>query len=163
MDSLIDTKHELLLDHAGQHDHGARLVMALLRTATLIDRACASKLSEYELSEGRLAVLLAAAKHETATPALLAEQVGISRAAITGLLDGLERRNLVRRISHSSDRRSVSIEVSDEGRTALDELSPIYGSWLQQIAAGIGPDEAAGARKVLSAIQDNLGRSVEDE
>ncbi|MGO3864176.1 MULTISPECIES: MarR family winged helix-turn-helix transcriptional regulator [Micrococcales] len=163
MDSLMGAKHELLLDHAGQHDHGAHLVMALLRTAALIDRACAAKLSEFDLSEGRLTVLLAAAKHEAATPALLAEQVGISRAAITGLIDGLERQQLVRRIAHPTDRRSLTIEATDQGRAVLDSLSPIYGSWLQQVPAGIGPDEAAAAITVLSTIQHNLGRGTEHE
>ena len=52
--------------------------MALLHTASMIDRACASQLSEFDLSEGRLGVLLAAARDGQATPAMLAERLGVT-------------------------------------------------------------------------------------
>lgn len=152
----MDEKHELLLDHAQQQGEGARLVMALLHTASMIDRVCATQLSEFNLSEGRLSVLLATARDGQATPALLAEHLGVTRTAITGLVDGLERHGLVRRAPHPTDRRSMTIEVTRTGREVLDRLAPIYGAWLNELAAGISAATANDALATLATIQRNL-------
>lgn len=153
-------KHALLLDHAGQRTEGAHVVMALLRTAALIDRACVEELSRFDLSEGRLSVLLAAADAEagaeSATPGRLAEQLGVTRAAVTGLIDGLERQGLIRRAAHPSDRRSTTVEITGSGREALDRLAPVYGGWLRELSAEIGPDAASGALAAFAAIQRSL-------
>lgn len=156
MESVMDQKHELLLDHAQQHGEGARLVMALLHTASMIDRSCASQLSEFDLSEGRLGVLLATARDGQATPAMLAERLGVTRTAITGLVDGLERHGLVRRAAHPSDRRSMTVEVTQTGREVLDRLAPIYGAWLNDLVAGISAASANDALAILATIRRNL-------
>ncbi|MFC6356325.1 MarR family winged helix-turn-helix transcriptional regulator [Luethyella okanaganae] len=159
----MDQKHELLLEHARQQSKGARVVMALLHTASLIDRACATELSKFDLSEGRLSVLLAAAKSRGATPAFLAEQLGITRAAITGLVDGLERQGLIRRSAHPADRRSMTIEVTVPGQEVLDRLVPIYGAWLQELSTGISTEAADDALDVFAAIQHSLGGGSRNE
>lgn len=134
--------------------------MAILRTATLIDRACSEQLAQFDLTEPRLAVLLAAAQRPEATPGQLAEQLEISRAAITGLLDGLVRQGLLTRATHASDRRSLTISVTPSGQRALDALQPRYGEWLSELAAGIDPQQAALALHTLGAIQQNLTAST---
>lgn len=156
MKSLIDHKQALLLEHAQAQNPGAQLIMSVLHTAALIDRACAEELAQFDLSEGRLSVLLAAASPGLATPAMLAERLGVTRASITGLVDGLEKQGLVNRISNPADRRSTTIEVTASGREALDRLAPIYGAWLQQLSAGITPHMATHTVNALAAIQSNV-------
>lgn len=159
----MQQKHELLLQHAKQQSDGARLIMALLNTASMIDRACASELSAFELSEGRLAVLLAVANaEEAATPAFVAEQLGVSRAAITGLIDGLERQQLLQRAANGADRRSIVLHLTNTGRAVLDRIGPRYGEWLAALSDGIEGDALGGALAALGAIQRNVA-NVESE
>lgn len=155
------TKHELLLDHADAHSEGSRLVMALLRTASLVDRACGAQLAPFELTEARFAVLLAASRSDAATPAELAEQLDVSRAAITGLLDGLVRQGFVTRAEHESDRRSLTITVTESGRTALDALRPVYGEWVGGLTAGVPAEQVSAALDALAAIQRALANAEE--
>ena len=157
MDPRIDMKHELLLEHAGQRSSAARTIMAVLQTATLIDRACAAQLAAHELSEGRLAVLLAVARRGTASPAELAADLSVSRAAITGLCDGLARQELISRGTHPNDRRSLTITLTPAGERALDALSPEYGAWIGELAAGLDPAALDGALATLGALQARLG------
>jgi len=49
-------------------------------------------------------------------PARLGETVGISAAAMTGILDTLEGRGLISRVRDPQDRRKVQVELTDEGR-----------------------------------------------
>lgn len=168
MKSLMDHKHALLLAHAGLSgdpeqtppdaipEAGPALVMALLRTAALIDRACAAELNEFDLTEGRLSVLLVVASEPGATPAAIADQLSVSRAAVTGLLDGLERQALVARRTIPGDRRSTAITLTPAGHDALDRIGPVYGSWLRQLASGLSPAAAGEAADALAVIQRNL-------
>jgi len=51
----------------------------------------------------------------------LARAVHLSQPTVTGILNRLERRGLVRRERAAGDRRSVGIEVTDEGERLLDD------------------------------------------
>ncbi|MEV5278778.1 MarR family transcriptional regulator [Streptomyces sp. NPDC051994] len=62
-----------------------------------------------------------------ATPSQLAADLDLAAASVTGRLDGLERRGLVRRTPSKADRRRVDVELTAEGRQvwlgAMDVLS----------------------------------------
>jgi DNA-binding MarR family transcriptional regulator len=51
-----------------------------------------------------------------ATPGEIAAWLQMSPAAITGRIDTLERRGLVRRLPSPTDRRKVLVELTEEGR-----------------------------------------------
>lgn len=164
MDSLLAAKHALLLDHTGLSSQQAQLVMAVLRTAALIDRDCTAQLADFELTEARFAVLLAVSRAEAAgdsehsarTPAAIAAQLDVSRAAVTGLIDGLARQGLVTRATHTADRRSLTVTITEAGRAAVDALQPVYTGWLSQLTAGIDAAHANAALAALSTLQRNL-------
>ena len=81
-----------------------------LSLAAAIDRDCAALLAPHGLSEGRFVLLfLLDAAPGGLAPAVLAQQAGVSRATVTGLIDGLEREALVARQADASDRRALRI------------------------------------------------------
>lgn len=49
----------------------------------------------------------------------LAEKLAVSRPSVTGVVDGLVMRGLVLRGGDTSDRRRVSVDLTDEGRLVL--------------------------------------------
>lgn len=59
-------------------------------------------------------------------PSLLAEKVGVTRATMTGLLDGLERERLVERVFAQDDRRKVAIRLTETGLSRLETMLPDY-------------------------------------
>jgi DNA-binding MarR family transcriptional regulator len=56
------------------------------------------------------------------SPSTLGERLIVTRATVTGLLDSLERRGLVQRTPHPNDRRSLTVEITDEGLAVLKEV-----------------------------------------
>jgi len=56
------------------------------------------------------------------TVAELARECQLDAGAMTRLLDRLETKGLVRRIRSSEDRRVVNLELTDEGRTAAQQI-----------------------------------------
>src|SRR5688572_7998896 len=72
-----------------------RLCFQVLSLASSIDRDCAALLAPFGLSEGRFVLLFVLdAADDGLAPNALAEQAGVTRATVTGLLDGLERESL---------------------------------------------------------------------
>ncbi|HLL90832.1 MAG TPA: MarR family transcriptional regulator [Tepidisphaeraceae bacterium] len=68
-------------------------------------------------------------------PSVLAERCGVTRATMTGLLDGLERDKLVRRLTNRGDRRMVTVVLTAKGREFMDGLLPDY---YRRVAALMG-------------------------
>ena len=60
--------------------------------------------------------------HDTPSPSDIADNLGVTRGTITGLLDGLEREDYVARHHDSHDRRALTIEMTDRSRTFMDHF-----------------------------------------
>lgn len=158
MNNLVDTKHALMLSEAGGGEP-ARLVMSLLSTTRQIDAACAALLSRYGLSEGLFAALLAINANPGITPGNLASQLLVTRATVTGLIDGLSKRNLVKRAAAPEDRRSQLLHVTASGSTLVGTLSTIYGTWMEQLTVGISSQQRTTVFEALDRVQGNVRRS----
>jgi DNA-binding MarR family transcriptional regulator len=61
--------------------------------------------------------LLGVLRDRTPTMKELAELLGLEKSSTTGLVDRAERRGLVVRTVSANDRRSLSVSLSDSGRT----------------------------------------------
>lgn len=141
------------IDKAAQN---AALVMSLLHTAARIDKACAAELASFDLTEARLSVMLVVAREPKATPAFIASSLGVTRAAVTGLLDGLERQEYITRRGSASDRRSSAITLTSAGSAALDGLAPRYRDWLTALSAGITQADTRATFTALGILQQNV-------
>lgn len=159
MSNMVGIKQELLLSRLGD-DEAARLVMTVLTTARRIDAACAELLARHDLSEGRLAALLAVSAEPGVTPRVLGDRLEVTSATVTGLLDRLTRDGLIERQPHATDRRTHTLTTTSAGERLIGELVPVYADWLRQLGAGIGPAERGSAALVLAAVQQNLVSEV---
>ncbi|GAU65905.1 putative MarR family transcriptional regulator [Streptomyces sp. NBRC 110611] len=100
------------------HDPGLQLVH-LLRAVTveldLFGGEFAARNGLHPTDVRALISLLDAARSgATATPGWLGAQLGLNSAAVTALVDRLERRGLVRRERDTYDRRRVLLAVEDK-------------------------------------------------
>jgi|GEM_PF-45015 len=100
----------------------------ILRIGSDLSAALDGFLAKYGLLQGRWWVLILLMREDnlTSTPSALAEKSGVSRATMTGLVDGLERDGLVARLIDSADRRKYSIQLTAAGQAKLDEVMPSY-------------------------------------
>jgi DNA-binding MarR family transcriptional regulator len=74
----------------------------------------------------------------------LAERVLLSNSGLSRLLDRMEANELVQRVSCPQDRRSFNIELTDEGRSMLKRMWPVYARGIAEDflpALGTNPDE----------------------
>ena len=158
----LSQKYQALLDEAQRRQlpdvDGIRLCFQALSLAAAIDRDCAALLAPHGLSEGRFVLLfLLDAAPDGLAPAVLAQQAGVSRATVTGLIDGLEREALVARQADANDRRALRICLTPQGRQVAQAVFAQHGHW---IASLFGPLDAA-ERAQLARLLDKVATRLE--
>jgi len=87
----------------------------------------------------------------------LAEIEGVAQPTMTVLAGKLEERGLVSRQRDTSDGRVVLVDITGEGRVALDRLRAQYRDVLEQRMASMSNKEVA----ALRAATDALGGLIE--
>jgi DNA-binding MarR family transcriptional regulator len=102
--------------------------LQILRAGSDLSDALDALLGRHGLLQGRWWVLILLMREDdlTSTPSDLATKAGVSRATMTGLIDGLERDGLVKRLTDQQDRRKLTIQLTPEGQAKLDEVMPGY-------------------------------------
>ncbi|MFQ5557338.1 MAG: MarR family winged helix-turn-helix transcriptional regulator [Acidimicrobiales bacterium] len=87
---------------------------------------------------------------------VVAVEAGITKGTLTGVVNTLERRGLVRRRPHDDDRRLVLIAPTDAGEHTMNELFPRFNREEARIASGLGLDAQRDLAGHLRQIQRTL-------
>jgi len=99
------------------------------------------RLARFDITRVTWAVLGAVHYDEKSTPSELAAFLRIDRAAITRLLDKLEKQKLITRSRTGEDRRSVSLRLTAKGEALSVELARESEAVNAQFAAGFTPED----------------------
>jgi len=100
----------------------------VLRIASDLSEALDKLLAKHGLLQGRWWVLILLFREDdlTSSPSVLAKKAGVTKATMTGFIDGLQREGLVSRLMHDDDRRMLQIKLTPAGQQKLDEVIPVY-------------------------------------
>ncbi len=130
----------------------------LLRVATDLSLALDTCLSKHDLLQGRWWVLILLMREEStiSTPSILADKLGVTRATMTGLLDGLEQNGLVTRVFAKEDRRSVKIQLTTAGQAKLDVVMPDYYRRLRQCMEALDEEKRVQLQQLLGLINKGI-------
>jgi len=94
------------------------------------------------------------------TPASLSDEVGLTRSAMTSVLDALEALGYIARGPHPKDRRMITISLAPVGREFIKERLPERYRSMADIVGGLLPTERQAMiqayTKILDAIQEHL-------
>jgi DNA-binding MarR family transcriptional regulator len=118
-------------------------------------------LAPWGTSPGRfhLLMVLMHCPEGASNPAALAEWKGVSRATITGLLDGLEKDGLIQRQADPSDRRIIRVNLTDAGREFLEKITPPYAQWLTDIVGPLSEEERRHLVTLLEKVRIEVPQS----
>lgn len=136
----------------------------LLKTADEILTLDSDFLAGMGSRQGRfnLMMMVAHCAHCFPAAADLAECTGVSRATVTGLLDGLERDGLVERLSDPEDRRVVRVKLTPQGEALLERVRPAYFRWLARILEPLAESEREHLVYLLQKVQARITELSEE-
>ncbi|MEV0632863.1 MarR family winged helix-turn-helix transcriptional regulator [Nonomuraea wenchangensis] len=119
------------------------------------------RLAPLGLTAQQAALLLHAARG-AGTPSRLKDLVGTDTAGMTRLLDRLQAKGLLRRARHPRDRRSVVVELTEQGQALVPRLPPVFGQVSRQVFDGFGPEELEVMTDLLRRMLRNLADGEEE-
>ena len=88
------------------------------------------------------------------TPARLADLMGMTRGAITKVLDKLEEKQWVVRTTSEEDNRVQFLSLTSEGRHVLPTLATIADENDEHFFGALNPDEQATLRSLLRKLAE---------
>ena len=97
----------------------------------------------YGIRHGRWLVLIMLRRREVwrALPSELAEEQGVTRATMSGLLRQLERDALIEREGDPSDGRKATVTLTEKGDRLIDTIMPHYYGLLNELMAPLDVSE----------------------
>lgn len=141
-------------------DAGAvETTLFLMRVASDVLDGFAAHLQSHGTSQGRFLVMMLLDRNAESPllPSELAEKIGVTRATITGLLDGLERESLVERRAHARDRRALTVHLTAKGAAFLEAMLPDHYRRIAALMSELDDDERRQLRHLLAKIAAQSG------
>jgi DNA-binding MarR family transcriptional regulator len=131
-----------------------RSIVAALEAAVhrVLDHL-AAELADLGLRQAEINVLAALSPGVARPVGELVVATGQRPSTLTGVLDRLERRRLVRRRVNAADRRSFTIELTAAGEAAAARVKEAFAALDDRVRAELPPAAAEGFHHVLDALE----------
>lgn len=105
-------------------DLGDQVIAALRRVIRAVDLHSRALVGSHGLT-GPQALILKALQNGSLTAGELAARVKLSQGTVTDILNRLEKRECIKRIRDTEDRRRVLVEATEAGLAILDKSPPL--------------------------------------
>jgi len=90
----------------------------------------------------------------------LGEKTLITKGTLTGVVDRLEAKNLVRRVASVSDGRSQIVQLTRKGEALFERIFPAHLSHLERAFADFAQSELDGMEAMLKRLREALAAAA---
>ncbi len=93
----------------------------------------------------------------------VARELAVTQAAITGIIDRLERAGLVTRVRQTRDRRVIHVRITSRGERTLGTAIRRHRDFVRETLRVLTPREAVDLESALARLGDSLARVAPTE
>jgi MarR family 2-MHQ and catechol resistance regulon transcriptional repressor len=123
-----------------ESEYRYQALLQLLRTADVVWNASRVFFERWHITPSQFNVLnLLHSESSGLSQTELSRQLIMHRSNVTGLVDRLEKRGLVKRRDVAADRRAYRVLVTESGRRLLKQILPRYYESAERIWIGLSP------------------------
>jgi DNA-binding MarR family transcriptional regulator len=131
--------------------------LTLRKVTSDLENALESYFSLYGVSSGRFMLLMILSAHEGGMmPSELAQQCGVTQATVSGLLNGLEKAQLIMRETHTHDGRAYVIKLAPKGHELLNKVKPEFLSCVGRMMSGFSLEEQKQLVSQLARVSSSV-------
>lgn len=132
--------------------------LVLLRVAVDVLAAFDAYLARHKISAGRFSLLMILNRDPDTpvSPSDLAARAGVTRATVTGLLDSLEREQLIARQHDCADRRMVMVRLTPLAQQRLEEMLPDYHRRVANLMGQLSEPEKKKLTALLGKVKEGI-------
>jgi DNA-binding MarR family transcriptional regulator len=102
-----------------------RLMLALNRARKILAAEANDALRQFGVDAKQMRILVELAHERASSPGVLAKLLDIDTGQMTRTLDGLEKKELLRRYRRLDDRRALRLALTEPGREMAERGAPI--------------------------------------
>jgi DNA-binding MarR family transcriptional regulator len=135
------------------------LGLIYIKIGSEILRYAETYFQQHDVSDGRFSVLMLLMRSRATgglTPSNLAERAGVTRATITGLIDGLEKMGHVRRSVDETDKRKQTIDLTAKGIKFIDKVYPTHLERMSHLMDALTADDKKDLARISGRMRDRL-------
>lgn len=120
-----DDKRKTPLISSEVHEERTKDIIYAIRRLIQAGELYTKELNKvYNVSAAQLNCLLALHENGSLPPSQIAKHILVNSSTVTGIIDRLEDKGLVKRVRKSSDRRVVTIELTETGKVLAENAPP---------------------------------------
>jgi DNA-binding MarR family transcriptional regulator len=115
---------------------------------------------KHNISASQLSCLLALGNQGSISQSKLAKEVSLSPSMITGIVDQLEKKNLVERVRDPSDRRVILLKMTESGAKKLQQAPLSFQKKLADSLIHYDPEKKKRIDEGLTHLLTLIGSEV---
>jgi DNA-binding MarR family transcriptional regulator len=131
------------------------LCLQVGRVARKMSKIIRKKLASHGLTTTQFFLLTALYEEDGVPISVLAHKVALDKATLTGLLDRLERDDLIERKADPDDRRAIRIFLTPKAESMREELTEVYHQNNGMFLSVLTPEE----QEVFERVVDKLEKA----
>ena len=120
-----------------------------------------SKFKPLEITRSQAWLMAYVSRGDGQTQSDLAAQMSLGKVAIGGLIDRLEKTEMIERRAEATDRRVKRIHLTDKGSKVIRSMRKLTMEANKEILAGISMKQIKQAASVLARIKKNTESMME--
>lgn len=122
-------------------------------------------LDKNDLSESRFIILmfLYQAPNQTLLPSVISEKLGATRATVSKLLKGMERKGWILKSTSTTDKRSLSVQLTETGNHILEKFLPENFSIVNNLLGSLSNEEIHQLSNLLKKINDSTQKYAQEK
>ncbi|SEA83397.1 MarR family winged helix-turn-helix transcriptional regulator [Paraburkholderia sartisoli] len=137
-----------------------------LTSSLLVDKANVVYSDQWDLDVRALRVLRLVCAKPDITPKAVSQQALIEKTLLSKVLGQLCTRGLIARVTHSKDRRSISLRATPEGVRVAKASRKLGGKLEAKLLAALSENERETLNRLLTKLTSSLlaaGQAAEEE
>lgn len=136
------------------------IVGRISRLSRIIDRRLAENFALHDIENWMydvMATLRRIGEPHQLSAGDLVKQTMVTTGAMTNRIDRLEQRGFVRRAASETDRRSVTVQLTDAGLAKVDEVAASHYELERELIAELTPRKSEALQQALRTLLVSLG------
>lgn len=146
---------------SGKNQQPSEILMAVLRVYQHLSQVFRGHFGKLNLTFPQALVLTVLAEQGGMPLGQLSEKTGSANSTISGIIDRLEKLDLVRRRRSEEDRRVIYVETTEKFDSMRSNTQTSVNSYFSDVIGDISEEDRRAVLKALNRLDDVLQDSLE--
>ena len=143
------------------------LVQAMFRLKKMMNRGLGRDTNNINITMSEFILMREVAENtkDVYNPSALTEvreYLSVSKAAVSQMLNSLEKRGYILREIDPNNRRNIIVILTDEGRTAFEKRNQEFYDRFEMVIRGIGEKDVSQFIEMINKMSDAMGNFEEE-